>query len=112
MPAVGFKCPGSGKQVSFEQCLKHCSNRCMSLPALTAAEHSTHHWFGKPSVTTLIKPTRQTFLEITTDYYVDPMSGIAAMIGTNSHKAFEDARPEEWLAEHRMTDDITSVCLS
>lgn len=107
MPAVAFRCP-NGDVTPFKQCLAHCDHRCMSLPALTAAEKSTHHWFGKPSVTTLIKPTRQTYLELTTDYAVDPMGGIAAMIGTNSHKAFEEAQPKGWLAEVRLEDDITS----
>ena len=82
----------------------------MSLPALLSAEKSTHHWFGRPSVTTLLKPTRMTYLEMTTDYYIDPLGGIAAMIGTVSHKAFEDHSPDGWMAEHRMTDDITSGC--
>lgn len=30
------------------------------------------------------------------------------MIGTNSHKAFEEAQPKGWLAEVRLEDDITS----
>ena len=108
MPAVGFRCP-DGATVKFGACTS-CDHRCMSLPALVSAERSTHHWFGKPSVTTLLKPTRMTYLEMTTDYYVDPLGGIAAMIGTNSHKAFEDNSPDGWMAEHRMTDDITSGC--
>lgn len=80
----------------------------MSLPALTSAANATRHWFGKPSVTQLIKPTRQTYLEIVNDYAIDPMGGIAAMIGTNSHKAFEESQPNGWLAEVRLEDDITS----
>ena len=109
MPAKFFRCQ-AGEKVPFEQCLKGCDHRCMSLPALKSAVESTRHWFGKPSVTQLIKPTRQTFLEITKDYAIHPMGSIAAMIGTNSHKAFEDASPDGWMAEHRMTDDITSGC--
>lgn len=108
MPAVGFRCP-DGATVKFGACTS-CNHRCMSLPALKSAEDSTHHWFGRPSVTTLIKPTRMTYLEMTTDYYIDPLGGIAAMIGTVSHKAFEDHSPDGWMAEHRMTDDITSGC--
>ena len=108
MSAVGFRCP-DGATVKFGACTS-CNHRCMSLPALLSAEKSTHHWFGKPSVTTLLKPTRMTYLEMTTDYYIDPLGGIAAMIGTVSHKAFEDHSPDGWMAEHRMTDDITSGC--
>lgn len=106
MPATGFKCP-NGEEKSFEQCLKHCKNRCMSLPALMAAADQ-RPWRGKPSVTQLIKPTRQTYLEITNNFTISPMGGIAAMIGTNSHKAFEEHQPNGWLAEVRLEDDITS----
>lgn len=108
MPAIGFRCP-NGDTVKFNECLNgNCDHRCMALPALNAAEKSTHHWYGKFSVTTLLKPTRMVYLEHLRDYYVDPLGGIAAMIGTNSHKAFEESSPEGWMAEHRMTDDITS----
>ncbi len=107
MPATAFKCP-DGKIVNFQDCLcGHCDHRCMSLPALyTAADQRP--WKGKPSVTQLIKPTRQTYLEIVHDFAIDPMGGIAAMIGTNSHSAFEDHQPNGWLAECRLEDDITS----
>lgn len=107
MPATCFRC-GNGNIVPFKDCLAGCDHRCMSLPALTAAAQATRHWFGKPSVTQLIKPTRQTYLEITNDFSISPMGGIAAMIGTNSHKAFEEAQPNGWLAEVRLEDDITS----
>lgn len=107
MPATSFRCH-DGRVVPFEACLKGCDHRCMSLPALMAAAGATRHWFGKPSVTQLIKPTRPAYLEIVHDYAIDPMGGIAAMIGTNSHKAFEESQPKGWLAEVRLEDDITS----
>ena len=108
MSAIGFRCP-NGDTVTFKDCLEgHCDPRCMALPALNAAEKSTHHWFGKPSVTQLLAPTRIMYLSLKSDYYIDPLGTIAAMIGTNSHKAFEDAVPDGWKAEVRLEDDITS----
>ena len=106
MPAVGFRCP-DGATVKFGACTS-CDHRCMSLPALKSAEDSTHHWFGRPSVTQLIQETRPVYLELTNDYYVDPMGSIAAMIGTSVHKIMEDHSPHGWLAEARFDDDITS----
>lgn len=106
MPAVAFQCP-NGDITPFKQCLQHCDHRCMALPALVSAADQ-RPWRGKPSVTQLIKPTRQTYLEITNDYAVHPMGSIAAMIGTNSHKAFEEHQPNGWLSEVRLEDDITS----
>lgn len=106
MAATSFRCP-DGQITPFSKCLKHCDHRCMSLPALMAAADQ-RPWRGKPSVTQLIKPTRQTYLEIVNDFAIPPMGSIAAMIGTNSHKAFEDHQPNGWLAECRLEDDITS----
>ena len=106
MPAIGFVCP-NGEHKRFEECMGDCPSRCMALPALKSAA-TQRNWTGKPSVTQLLKPTRQTFLEITKEYYISPMNGIAAMIGTNSHKAFEDNVPNNWMAEVRLENDIVS----
>ena len=106
MPAIGFKCP-NGDTVSFKQCFAGCDHQCMALPARLSAG-DTRPWRGKPSVTQLIKPTLPAYLEIVNDYYIDPMSVTASMIGTNSHKAFEEHQPNGWLAEVRLEDDITS----
>lgn len=110
MPAIGFKCPNSDKEVAFDGCVHFpvCGSRCLALPAIQSVINSIRPWKGKPSVTQLLKPTRQVYLEITKDYYIDPMGSIAAMIGTNSHKAFEDNVPNGWLSEVRLEDDITS----
>ena len=106
MAAIGFRCP-DGNTVKFGACDK-CDHRCMALPALKSAENSTHHWFGKPSVTTLLTDTRQTYLKITSDFYVNPMGSIAAMIGTSMHSIMEGNTPQNWLSEVRLNDDITS----
>lgn len=82
-------------------------DRCMVLPVLKAVG-KTRAWYGKPSVTQLIKDTRQTYLEITNDYAIDPDKSIASMIGTNSHSLMEGNCPNNYLSEVRIEDDITS----
>ena len=105
MPAIGFKCP-NGDKVTFEQCFAGCDHQCMSLPALKAT--SQPHWFGKPSVTQLLAPTRIMYLQIMNDFYLNPHGSIAAMIGTSMHAIMEDNCPEGWIMEKRLEDDITS----
>ena len=109
MPAVGFKCPNDmGYTYWNKECkCDSCPNPCMAKPALQAAARQ-RPWSGKPSVTQLIQPTLPTFLAIVHDYFIDPMTTVASMIGTNSHSAFENAQPNNWLAEVRLEDDITS----
>lgn len=112
MPAVGFKCPNDmgfayWKNDYDKQKCSHCPNPCMARPALQAAAQQ-RPWKGKPSVTQLIQPTLPTYLAIVKDYFIEPMGTIASMIGTNSHQAFENAQPNNWLAEVRLEDDITS----
>lgn len=81
--------------------------RCMLLPVLMSVG-KTRAWYGKPSVTQLLKDTCQTYLEITNDYALDPQNSIASMIGTNSHSLMEGNVPNGYLAEVRLEDDITS----
>lgn len=108
MPAKFFKCP-DGQKIEIEQCYKKCrmAERCMLLPVLKAVG-KTRPWHRKPSVTQLLKDTRQTYLEIVNDYAIDPQKGIASMIGTNSHSLMENNVPNGFLSEVRLEDDITS----
>ena len=108
MPATHFKCP-DGEKIPIEQCYKNCRmcERCMVLPVLKSVG-KTRAWYGKPSVTQLIKDTRQTYLEIKHDYAIDPQKSIASMIGTNSHSLMEGNVPNGYLSEVRFEDDITS----
>lgn len=83
------------------------AERCMVLPVLKSVG-KTRAWYGKPSVTQLLKDTRQTYLEIVKDYAIDPQKSIASMIGTNSHSLMEGNVPNGFLSEVRLEDDITS----
>jgi hypothetical protein len=91
------------------ECFKKCrmKERCMLLPVLKAVG-KTRAWYGKPSVTQLLKDTRQTYLEITNDYTIDPNNAIASMIGTNSHSLMEGNRPNNYLSEVRLANKYTS----
>ena len=108
MPAKYFKCP-DGQKIEITECYKHCrmAERCMVLPVLKSVG-KTRPWYGKPSVTQLLKDTRQTYLEIKNDYAIDPQKSIASMIGTNSHSLMEGNVPNGFLSEVRLEDDITS----
>lgn len=108
MPAKYFKCP-DGEKIEISECYKKCrmKERCMLLPVLKAVG-KTRAWYGKPSVTQLLKDTRQTYLEIVNDYSIDPQKSIASMIGTNSHSLMEGNVPNGYLSEVRLEDDITS----
>ena len=84
-----FVC-NDGKECLISDCLNKCrlEERCMCLPALMSAGRQ-HFSNGKFSVTTLIKPTRQVFLETKYDFAIKPLNTIASMIGTNSHALLE-----------------------
>ena len=106
MPAIGFICP-NGNKVEFKDCLNGtCDNRCMCLPALKST--ASPHWYGKPSVTQLLSPTRYMYLTIKHDHYINPRGSIAAMIGTSMHSIMEHNTPTGWISEVRLNDDITS----
>lgn len=108
MPAKYFKCP-DGELTPIGDCYKNCrmGERCLLLPVLKSVG-KTRAWYGKPSVTQLLKDTRQTYLEITHEYAIDPQKSIASMIGTNSHSLMEGNVPNGYLSEVRFEDEITS----
>ena len=108
MPAKYFRCP-DGELIPIGDCYKNCrmKERCLLLPVLKAVG-KTRAWYGKPSVTQLLKDTRQAYLEIVNDYSIDPQKSIASMIGTNSHSLMEGNVPNGYLSEVRFENDITS----
>jgi len=81
-----FICP-DGRKVKVKDCLQECvnHNRCLTLPTLRAIARQ-REWTGVPSVTQLLKPTRMAFLEITTDYAIDPDDHAFALVGTQHHE--------------------------
>ena len=108
MPMTKFIC-SDGEECLVKDCLKECrvSERCMFLPALKAVG-KPHFSNGKFSVTTLIKPTRQVYLETINDFAIDPLKATASMIGTASHAVIENNCPSGWMAEARFDSDISS----
>lgn len=115
MPARWFICP-DGERTEIKDCLngKGCrlrdelpAGRCLSAPTLRAiAEQRT--WNGVPSTTQLLKGTREAFLEITTDYALDPQANIFRINGTKAHAFLERFTDGEELAEERLIDEICS----
>jgi len=79
----------------------------MALPGLLAVTRS-RQFYGKPSVTQLLQPTRQAYLLITTDQTINPDKSLSSMIGTNSHSLMERNMPNGWVSEVRFEDDICS----
>ena len=84
MPASHFICP-DGNYIPIEDCLHSCTNsqRCMFLPTFRAVANSLGHQISEPTVAELIAGTRETFLEKTTDYAVDPASVLYVLHGSS-----------------------------
>ena len=109
MPATKFICP-DGQRVDIADCLRSCphSQRCMFLPTLRAVANSLDRKIAEPTVTELIAGTRETFLEKTTDYAVDPASVLYALQGQAVHSINERHSHGDILSDERLKDDITS----
>ena len=107
MPAVGFICP-DGTKIRFRDCLSACrkGRRCLSLPTLRFISRQ-REWQGIPSVTQLIKGTRQAFLEITRPYFIDPKSRAYSLLGISTHGKLETPVDDViWLSETPLTLDL------
>ena len=111
MPLTEFICPG-GNRVSITQCRQKCSRpegRCLSLPTLIAIA-DRRPWTGKPSTTQLLNGTRLTYLEITTNYAVDPFDRAFALLGTVHHRRLEVvAQKLNALAEEKLDAEVTGI---
>lgn len=90
MPIAGFICPDN-QQVYTHECFKQCriadsfeTKRCKALPFLKKISKS-RPWTGYPSTTQLINGTREEFLKIKIDYFINPDKKVTAVIGTNAH---------------------------
>jgi len=89
MPQVGFICPLDGSKVPYDDCIHHCSDRCMELPILLDLMQQREKRDNVFSVTELQKPPRIAAWERLNDYYVDPYKGIWATFGTAYHAMVE-----------------------
>lgn len=98
-----FICPDKN-HCEIKDCLQTCrlGNRCSPLPFLNMAA-SERQWKGKPSVTQLIKGTREAFLELTQNYSVRPADYAFAILGTKGHTKLESQETHgELLTEERL----------
>ena len=112
MPARWFSCPAG--VVEIEECLTQCpiseqlpAGRCLSLRTLRSISHQ-REWKGKPSTTQLIKGTREAYLEIVTDYAVDPQDRLFMVHGSRGHGYLEQFVGTNELSEERLHDLISS----
>ncbi len=85
-----YICPDREK-IQISDCLEKCrmQKRCSPLAFLRTISKSEREWKGIPSVTQLIKGTREAYLMIKRYYSVDPQNEIFALMGTGLHKVLE-----------------------
>lgn len=112
MPARFFICP-DGQQIEITDCLAGCrmagelpAGRCLSLRTLRLIGEQ-REWTGKPSTTQLLKGTREAYLEITTDYSLNPQDELWRVNGSKVHKLLEQYH-DNALGEERLHDEICS----
>lgn len=88
MVAIGFDC--SCGLITFDRCLKECpqGSRCLSRPTLKELS-KVREWSGKPSVTQLLKGTREALLEIACEFYINPKDRAFTLLGTAHHSKLE-----------------------
>ena len=93
-----YVCPDKERTL-IKNCIEGCrmARRCAPLSYLKVCAVQDREWKGTPSVTQLIKGTREAYLMITEDYAVDPQSEIYALMGTGLHMVLERfaENPEE-----------------
>jgi hypothetical protein len=109
MPQVGFVCPDGGT-ITHDECLAHrgcrLRERCATIPTLKRLS-IIRQWHGKPSVTQLIKGTREAYLDIITPYNVAPDDAAFRLHGTLHHEKMEAAAlNENALPEETFDEDV------
>jgi hypothetical protein len=93
----GLICPDS-KRVMTGECLTCQSRCCTKSYALEVTKN--REWKGIPSVTQLLNGTLESYLKLTTDYYVSPDSMAFAISGTMKHSQLEENATDQ--AEERL----------
>ena len=109
MGAKWFVCP-DGQRCEIEQCLKpqgcRMGSRCTTWSFLSLAG-AQRTWNGVPSVTQLIKGTCQAYLELTTDYAIEPDDSAFRIIGTKAHDKLAKQHPDIFVEERLTVDGIS-----
>lgn len=84
-----FICPNRTK-TSIKQCLEKCpfDERCAPLSFLKMCADE-RIWNGKPSVTQLLRGTREAYLKIEKDYAENPQDQVFKIIGSKGHLSLE-----------------------
>jgi hypothetical protein len=100
-----------GERIEVEEALRTGKLNYRYPKAYLEVVADRRDWKGKPSVTQLIKGTREAFLEIIVPYAVDPDDAAFMFHGSMTHSQLEDASvAEEDLPEIAMMDfDITGI---
>lgn len=113
MPIIGFICP-DGERILFDDCFKECRlksdlpcERCKALPFLKRASKQKT-WNGVPSTTQLLQGTREAWLKITREYFINPDKSVYALLGNHVHSVLDKFGQGDHLTEERLIDDICS----
>lgn len=107
MPQTGFICT-DGQPIPFNKCFNGCriadqhpAKKCMALRNLRMIA-DVRVWNGKPSVTQLLKGTRESYLEIIYPYYINPQDAIFRIIGTKAHAELDKYTADNEIGEIRL----------
>jgi len=93
MPPKWIVCPKATDPILIDDCINHCTDRCLTLPTIKAITEQ-RVWTGVPSTTQLLNGTMIEFLKITRDYTIDPQNKAFALLGTRHHQKLEEAAKE------------------
>lgn len=107
MPCTQFICP-DGEKILFSDCMEKCRirrvypdiPRCAPLPYLINVSTQERPWAGKPSVTMLLKGSRENWLKIKYDWAVRPDAAAYRSMGIGGHsklKGLADSFHEHYL---------------
>lgn len=90
----GFLCPYSDTEMSFNHCFNECETPCMSYPILSALAGKSREVIpGRYSVTEILNPPQQVYLQRNNPYYAPPEDLIWMTFGTAWHMVVEKEIP-------------------
>lgn len=103
---TGFVCP-DGQKIKFDDCFKQCRMpvRCIVSETVRRALAYRKPSHDKFSVTELIQPLRIMYLRKTCDYYISPLDGMFALLGTRVHAGVALGEGGNALLETPLSDD-------